>query len=239
MKRLKIAFGLAVVAGLMVITAAPAMAANARWEQCKKVITAKTGNWKNALCSEGQKEGEWLTMEVTETEEVTSSGEGELEDQKATGGASAFKCNGTGVGWIGTGGNGGVSQVSQKSCTRLSGLCEVGKPVTIRAVNLPWFGKLEIREGKIRGVNQTGGTGVGYKVECTVGGIFKVADECTQTKISGAVSNGSNGNVQGTFDKISEEEKGNCTLGGANSGVVRGTGSMQQRKEVATYANIR
>ena len=53
------------------------------------------------------------------------------------------------------------------------------------------------------------------------------------------MTNSSDGNVQSEFDKTSEEELGTCKLGGVGSGRVRGHVHNQQRKEVATYVNIR
>ena len=140
MKHLRIAFGLVVVAGLMAIAAAPAMAANARWEQCKNVGTG--GHWSNALCSKPATGGAWETKEVTETEELTSSGEVELTDTKATGGESTIKCKGSDAGWIGAKGGDGETVVTAEGCTRVTGLCESN--VTARAINLPWYTQLVI-----------------------------------------------------------------------------------------------
>jgi len=240
MKHLRIAFGLVVMAGLMAVAAAPAMAANARWEQCKKVETAKTGNWKNALCSEAQKEGEWLTMEVTETEEVTSSGKVILTDLNAEGAgkASTVECAGTDRGWIGKAGGDGETEVTATTCTRVEGLCGNGT-VKARAVNLPWFTQLEIREGKIRDkLTSANAEGPGYVVECTVLGFIEVVDKCAGALTTG-MSNSADGNVQSEFDAISATEKGKCEKGGAESGRVQGSIHLQQRKEVATYVNIR
>jgi len=235
MKHLRIAFGLVVMAGLMAIAAAPAMAANARWEQCKNVGTG--GHWSDALCSKPATNGAWETKEVTETEEVTSSGEVELTDTKATGGASTIKCKGFDVGWIGVNGGDGETVVKATGCTRVEGLCESN--VTAVAINLPWYTQLAISGSEIRDrVRSAAAAGPGYKVECVTGGIFKVADECTGG-ISTKMTNSSDGNVQAEFDAISEAETGTCKLGGAGSGRVRGHVHNQQRKEVATYVNIR
>ena len=94
MKYLKMAFGLAVVAGLMAVVVSPAMAVP-RWVHCVK---SEKGKWSDGTCS---KSGTgWETKELVGTSEVTSSGELELEDTKATGGAVSVKCSGENKGWV-------------------------------------------------------------------------------------------------------------------------------------------
>jgi hypothetical protein len=235
MKHLKIACGLVVIAGLMAVAAMPAIAANARWEQCKNVGTG--GHWSNALCSKPTTNGAWETKEVTETEEVTSSDEVELTDTKATGGSSTIRCKRIDRGWIGANGGDGETEVRATGCVRVEGLCESN--ATIISINLPWYTQLAISGSEIRDtIRSAAAGGPGFKVECVTGGIFKIADECTGG-ISTKMTNSSDGNVQVEYDTVSEGESGTCKLGGVGSGRVRGHGHIQQRKEVATYVNIR
>ena len=243
MKYLTIALGTAIAVSLLAVAARPALAAEARWEQCKKVVTAKTGNWKDALCSKGEKEGEWLTMEVTETEEVTSHtiGKVELTDTKALGGVETIACEWVDRGWIGINGGGGESEIRATNCARVSGECETSVRVTM--INLPWVTQLvEEPAGKIRNTIRSAiaGRSPGYVTECSVQGIFTVEDECVGP-ISTAMENLPNGNVLSEFDKKSEEEKENstCKIGGAKSDIIKGKEEVQQKKEVATYVNLR
>jgi len=208
MKHLRIAFGLVVMAGLMAIAAVPAMALSPRWEQCKTVEIANSGNWKDSLCSVPQGSGTWLTMQVTSTEEVTSKSIGKIEltDTKATGGASTVACEGGDRGTIGANGADQEIEVFATSCVRVTGACTSN--VRAVAINLPWITQLvEEPAGKIRNTirSEIAGKSPGYLVECLVQGIFVVEDECTGP-ISTAMENLPNGNVLATFDKTSEEE---------------------------------
>lgn len=249
MKHLRIAFGLVVMAGLMVIAAAPAMAANARWEQCKTVALEKTGNWSDDLCSKPVEKGAWLTMELaaTETEEVTSKSIGKIEltDTKAPGGASTVACEGTDRGTIGALGNDQEIEVFAEKCVRITGACEA--PVRVKAVNLPWITQLEealpIGSARLRDTvrSEVAGKSPGYDVECSLGGLFILEDECVGP-ISVEISNMANGNVLTEFDKVSEEEQeksSKCEKGKAGAGRVKGLVEIQQRKAVATYVKLR
>ena len=96
MKYLKIALGPVLVAGLMsAVVASPAMAVP-RWVHCVKV---EKGKWLDNNCAKAG-EGTWETKELVGTSEVTSSGELEMEDSKATGGAVDLECAGTSKGWV-------------------------------------------------------------------------------------------------------------------------------------------
>jgi hypothetical protein len=115
MKYLKIAFGLAIVVSLMVFVASPAVAVP-RWVHCVK---SERGTFANGLCNSSGTG--WETKELVGTSEVTSTGELELEDTKATGGAVAFKCSVKGTGWVAnltTGpGEDGTTTLAAVSCT--------------------------------------------------------------------------------------------------------------------------
>jgi hypothetical protein len=181
-------------------------------------------------------------MEVTETEEVTSGSLGKLElsDTKATGGASTIACEEEGRGWIGANGRDEEIEVRLTKCVRVEGVCETN--VRAAGVNLPWSTQLEIVAGQIRDrIESATGKGPNYVFECLAGGVFKVKDECF-SPISTRIANLSNGNVVTEFDKGSEEEEiasSACSIGGPGSLRVRGVDDIQQRKEVATYVNIR
>jgi hypothetical protein len=228
MKYLKIAFGLALVAGLMAVTASSAMA-QARWVTCEKV---KEGKWKNSLCTEAGA-GEWETKAETATSTVTSSGELELEDQVA---GTAIKCKGSGTGWVAnlSTGNGedGVTTITATSCSFVkNGECTASDAVTAKARNLPWGTRLvetngEVRDQIISGSRKEEGNGEpGWAVECTVDGIIKISDRCEHSgNTVGTLANRATGELEEKFDAITKAETmATCSVGGANSGLVNGT----------------
>jgi hypothetical protein len=233
MKRLKIAVGLAIVTGLMAIPASPAMAA-ARWVTCEKVSSG--GHWSSGTCVTAGTG--WETKELAATSTVTSSGELEMEDSKATGGATALKCMGTGTGWIAnltTGnGEGGITTVSATSCSFVTGKvgsCEESKGVTGKARNLPWGTKLVEREKEVRdeivsGPKKEEGSGEpGWSVECTVAGVLKITDTCEHSgNTVNTIANRSTGELEEKFDaRTKEETMATCSVGGAGAGLVTGT----------------
>jgi hypothetical protein len=248
MKHLKIVFGLVVTAGLMAVVASPAVALGPRGVTCAKV-TPGAGKWTNGLCTTAGT-GEWETKEIIATVEVTASGTLEQEDSKAPGGPAVIKCSASGTGTTGAGGTGSVVTILLKSCEfveKKSGDCEESKPVTSEFLNLPWSTKLEERENlskekEVRNVLSAGHSGKtpGLAIECTVGGILKITDECTgmfsTTKIR---ANRAEGSVEGEYEK--ESEPGNCTVGGEKSGFLRGviTGKLRQQAAWVLAAALR
>jgi hypothetical protein len=231
MKSLKIAFGLLIVAGSMAVTVGSALAGEVRWINCTE--NPGHGQWKNSLCSKAKTNGGWETKEISETVEVTSSAkELQLVDTKATGGEMKLACSVTDAGWVGATGSDGVSRVTTTECKLLEGkdgACESGKPVTAKAVHLPWSTKLqEATGGEARDAIQNGGKGEpGYAIECTVAGIFEVADECTGKTTTGIFNNKNKGTVEVEFE--SKSEKDNCILGGAGAGEIKGIAIVKQR----------
>jgi hypothetical protein len=233
MKYLKIAFGLALVAGLMAVAASPAMA-TARWVTCVK----GSGPFSTNQCTTTGSGG-WETKELAGTSTVTSSGELELEDAKATGGATGIICKGSGTGWVAnlSTGNGedGVTKITATSCKFLSGkvgACEESKGVTAKARNLPWGtklvenGKKEVRDEIVSGAKKEEGEGEpGWSVECTVGGILKITDTCEHSGNTVSThANRSTGELEESFDEITKAETmAKCSVGGAEAGLVRGT----------------
>lgn len=219
MMRLKIALGLAVLAGLMAVMAGPASAAGPRWVTCKE--NSGHGQWENSLCTKEKANGNFETKELTETINVVSSSKGlELTDTKATGGQSTIICEGTDTGWAGANGEDGISKITTTGCTVKEGLCEKGSAATAVALNLPWFTRLVETGGEVRDIVEAKGEGPGYKVECTVDKIFKAADKCVGTTSTKTTNNLPAGSVEAEFE--SKSEKGNCELGGTGTGVVKG-----------------
>ncbi len=238
MRYLKIAFGLAVVVGLMAVVASPALAATPKWVTCEKV---EKGQWLDSLCTKAGA-GTWETKAISETLEVTSSGTLELEDSAATGGAVIIECEGSNLGTIGAEGGGGISRISASKCKFIAGkngTCETGKAPTARALNLPWAARLEERENtetkklELRSLIRSLTTNPpGWAVECEVGGVIKVTDECTGGTSTSVVSNRATGKTEFAFDAVSAQEPAKCSLGNATSGSVRGgvIGSLRNKK---------
>ena len=225
MKYLKMAFGLAVVAGLMSVVASPAVAVP-RWVHCVK---SEKGKFSDGTCS---KSGTgWETKELVGTSEITSSGELEAEDTKATGGAVAAQCTGSNTGWAANPttttepGEDGIATITNIKCKFVKeGLCR--KLTSVEPRNLPWGTRLvekgtEVRDEIISG-NASGAPG--WKVICEnlLGGITE--DTCELSGVSvNVITNRATGKIEIIFDKITEMKKAKCTVGGAEAGNVRGT----------------
>ena len=227
MKYLKMAFGVAIVAGLMAVVASPAVAVP-RWVHCVK---SEKGKWSDGTCS---KSGTgWETKELVGTSEVTSSGELELEDTKATGGPVSVSCTGNNTGWVANlasltePGEDGVATITNIKCKFVKeGLCR--KLNNVEPRNLPWGTRLveeketgEVRDELISG-NASGAPG--WKVTCenVLGGITE--DTCERSGTTQNVrANRATGKIETLFDKRTEKEKANCTVGGKEAGNVKGT----------------
>ncbi len=229
MKYIKMAFGLIAVAGLMAVMASSAVAAQPKWVACEKVTS---GKWIDNNCTTAGS-GTFETKVVAETVEVTSSSPGglELEDSKATGGATAIKCEGSDQGTVGNEGSDSVTRITASKCTFVkAGSCESGKAATARALNLPWATKLEevanakTGEKEVRDsvTSLVSGKSPGWAVECTVAGIFKITDECTGNTSTGIHNVRSEGKVEAVFDSVTAETPAKCSVGGEKSGFVRG-----------------
>jgi hypothetical protein len=211
------------MAGLMAVTASPALAAQPKWVACEKVTS---GKWTNSNCTESGS-GIFETKAVSETVEVTSSTPGglEIENSKTPGGATALKCEGTRLGTAGSEGSGSIRRVTTTHCSFVkAGSCESNKAVTIRALNLPWATKLEEVGKEVRDsiTSSVAGKAPGWAVECTVGGIFKITDECTGNTSTGIHNVRNEGKVEADFDKVTEEKPATCSVGGEKAGFVRG-----------------
>jgi hypothetical protein len=240
-KKMGLVLGLAVVS-LFVVWVAPALAVS-RWEGCKAL---SGGSFENGECTKEKVNGGFEWDELIGTEEVTSSGELELEDAKATGGATAIKCKGVSTGWVANLtnsselGEDGVTTVTSVSCTFVkAGSCEESKSVTAKARNLPWGTKLvergeEVRDEIRSGPKKEEGNGEpGWSIECTVAGILKITDTCErQGNTTNVKPNSTNGTVDEAFDERTQEETmSTCAVGGSNAGLVRGNIVTKARSE--------
>jgi hypothetical protein len=224
MKHLKIAFGLVVVAGLMAVVASPAMAVP-RWVHCVK---SERGTFANGLCNSSGTG--WETKELAGTSEVTSTGELELEDKNATGGAVAVKCEGTDTGWVanlttGPGEDGETSVVTTSECKLVkAGQCK--KPVEVKAINLPWGSRLkevgkEVRDELVTGAANKEAPGWSVTCETLIG---KVTDKCTRSGSTQNVRpNRATGSTEFVFDETSNTPRATCSQGGNEAGRVEGT----------------
>lgn len=225
-KKTTLALGLTVVA--MLVTIAPsAMAVGPRWGQCTK---SAEGGYENESCTKEKAKGGFEWTELTATEEVTSSGEIELEDTKATGGAVAIKCSENDTGWVAASGEDGISTVTNLKCTSVKeGQCK--KIVSVEPRNLPWGTRLveigsETRDELISG---SSGGAPGWRIACeTILG--KTEDTCERSGTTqGVKSNSKTGAVELVFDKKTEGEKANCSIGGKESGRVSGTITIKSK----------
>lgn len=151
----------------------------------------------------------------------TEKGKLTLTDIEA---GTSIECAGKAEGKVGPGNKDEVTSMEATGCnfvTGKNGSCEASKPVTAKAVALPWVTELyEPETGKVRDHIRahSGGGAPGWTVECTVSGIFKVQDTCTGE--SNTAMNNVTGGVEAVFD--AKTPKGNCTIGGAGAGEVKG-----------------
>jgi hypothetical protein len=236
MKHLKLALGPIITAGLIALTAAPAMAAQPIWVDCVK---AEHSHWMNSTCTKAGT-GEWETKAVIETSEVTSTGDFELEDAKATGGATALKCEESDEGTVGPEGQDSIRRITDTDCTFVkAGSCETAVEPKVNFVDLPWSTRLEERENtethkiELRDLIRSLTTEPpGWDVECEVAGIFKISDICTGGTSTSVMSNRADGATEFEFDDVSAQEPDDCSVGGADAGFTRGVviGKLRNKK---------
>lgn len=98
------------------------------------------------------------------------------------------------------------------------------------AVHLPWLLELELLEDDVLSIFvylflSSGAGNPGWEVNCMGNG---TSDECTEEEAVAEAKNVTGGEVEGTFSEagteLDGEKPGTCTLGGAKSGEVLGTG---------------
>ena len=198
-----------------------------RWVDCAKVGESE-GHFSSGSCTTSG--SGWETKELAATSEVTSSGELELEDEEAPGGAVNIKCTGSGTGWVSNvarksePGEGGVTTVTNIKCSFVKhGECEESAGVTAKPLNLPWGTKLLERGSEVRDEIPVG---AGWNVECTVAKILKIQDKCEAVvnNTANVVANRSSLTVESVFDERTKEETmAKCTASAKDSGLVRGT----------------
>ena len=219
MRIVKIVLGLGSAVLLMALAAVPA---SATWDLCKNV--GSKGSFENNLCSEAQANGAWEWGAITTPDEVrllnVTGQKLHLEDMKA---GTAIECTGEGEGTVGPGNGDVISKITASGCTfEKAGSCESSKPVTANAVHLPWKTELFLKGAQTWDkISEDEGHGTpGWDVECTVFGIFKIADTCegeAQTKME----NLANGTVEASFEGEASG-KAKCSVGGAEQGLVKG-----------------
>jgi hypothetical protein len=238
MKHLKIVFGLVVLAGLMAVSAMPAMAAVPRWVEC----VGGGGAWPNADCVKGSGNNEWGTKELEGTSEVTSSGTLTLADTKAPGGIVEVECKGRDLGWVANlkntaeAGEDGTFAITSIECVFVpgkNGSCGATSGVKANPVHLPWGTKLAEKNGEVRDeiIAGTGGN-PGWNVECLFDGVFQVSDVCEAEihNTTAARANRAELTVEFLFDETTlNEQKAKCSLSKENSGTVQGKLSIKLR----------
>lgn len=223
MSKIKV-LGLALVAmfAFGVVAASSASAEEPSWGLCEK-LTEPTGLYTQAWCDvhSATQEGEFEFKLTHVALLVNSHGTLTLEDTKATGGPSKIECKGIDHGTVGPLALDLLDLVEAKECKKLTGACNQGT-VFAKALNLPWHTLLLYVGNEIRDdlTSELANKLPGYTVECGAT-IFElhVEDECTGDTSTGILA--VSGGVDATFD--SNSPNANCTIGGAGTGVVRGT----------------
>jgi hypothetical protein len=193
------------------------------WVTC--LPKSGAGHWEDSHCTKGKTNGGWETSELTTTVEVTSSGELELEDSAATGGAVKIVCKESNTGTVGAEGSDSIVSLTTTGCKFVEskhGACEEAGTLTAAAVNLGWSTSLEEKGSEVRDAftSLVSGKKPGWSVSCRVGGILKVADECTGNITAAVKANRAEGSVEGDFEK--ESPSASCTLGNSTSGHIEG-----------------
>jgi len=196
-----------------------------------------------ALMPAGAVAAEWLLNgePITTAAAVTSAGTLLLGDLAATGGEVAIVCEGTDKGTVGPEAKDEVTSMTATACTFESGKngsCTASDAVTARAVHLPWL-TLLVSVAEVTRDKLTGSAGApGWQVECTVGGIIKVSDECTSANALPDVVN----LASGVDTEFLATETAGCSLGTATSGMVIGSDLTKnptgQTLSVGEYFNL-
>jgi hypothetical protein len=159
-------------------------------------------------------------VELSKSVGTKSKGTVKLTDEATS---LSIECEAMGEGSAGPGSAGEEKTWTASKCTLLSAgpVCEKGS-VGMVAVNLPWHSELVWLEGlseSAHDVITSGGKGApGYDLKCVEAGIYKIADECTATRLSTGMTNVTSG-----VDAVFDGEKLKCTVGGAGTGKLEGT----------------
>jgi len=193
---------------------------------------------------------EWLVGGQAVTTELTTEATGELllEDTKVPLlGKAVVLCSGIFDGWVGPNSLDWVSEVLTlakvaTSTTALTGTAvectnqENCEEPLLWAVNLGWETEVELMiDGtetffvELLTGHAGGAGGPGYEIECMKSIIGAITDECTAGEaISQLTLNGTEllGNFSTAFSELASVKLGNCTLGGTETGVVEGGGTV-------------
>jgi len=226
MKSLRIA-GLCLVAMFVMsmVAAGTASAEPTVFESCQE--GAAGTKYEENLCEKASGTGKFAIAEIKGTESAIGIGSLRLADTKVPiVGTVEVSCTGETKGTVGPGKFARVEKIENINCTPGTNCEKIEKNPEPR--NLPW--QNEIAEGGARAkITATNGKGAGWAVTCKVLGITKT-DECTTEE--GSVSKTrvrSPGFFTGAkrwlllFDFETSSANAKCTIGGANSGRVRGT----------------
>jgi len=162
---------------------------------------------------------------ATEPVHVEILAEGHLllwEDMKAPG-TPDFECEPEGLGFLYSNGEDLQETYACRNPVDKKGTCAAGS-IRVEYLNLPWLTQLLEPNLGVFVDDLTAGTGgnPGWLVECTVLGI-KVTDTCTTANGKTNLKNLADGLVEVEFPEVVEKsEQANCTLGGAEEGLVAG-----------------
>lgn len=175
-------------------------------------MTPEEANGEYILLLEWLKKGESITTPAA----VISEGTLTLTD---TTNGTTVECSIQGIGTVGPGGVDEVTEVLSLSgtlpiaCTLVkSGSVHCEEPSHTEWLNLPWKTEIVPAEGGWRDqiAKHVGGENPGWKTECLIAKIFKIAQECTAPAATMAVEN-LESVVDATFDAKTEEFT--CTNG--------------------------
>jgi hypothetical protein len=174
----------------------------------------------------------WLEGGVKPTEALLVESEAELllTDTKE---GTVVLCSGLDEGFIATGGNAKLDEVtrilnleltsSTILCTfssKTPGSCEESSSPNAMAVGLPWKTELVLVGAQFLDLLTSASGKVGWDLTCLVIGIT-ILDECTLTTGETEVTNGTEGNALVLFSELLQK-KALCTLSGEETGVVEG-----------------
>jgi len=183
----------------------------------------------SAVAASSASAHEWLISgkPIAKATTIMSHGTLELEDSVA---GTAVSCTGFDTGTVGPGAADLISKISSTvlgasnviTCSFVKqGLCESTAPTAL-AEHLPWKTEIYTSATGTRDMITADGAGEpGWTVTCHVGGAA-TPDTCTAALGSTGLANVTGGGgVNATFEEHSQ--KANCTIGGTEAGVVRGT----------------
>jgi hypothetical protein len=169
---------------------------------------------------------EWLENGNAITTNKASDSTGALKLKDTTNNVEV-ECSGLGAGTVGANGADEITTIltaggsASIPCTVLNkGTLGCEEPTHAEALNLPWVTQLILVGAEVRDELKAhaGGGSPGWKTECTIFGVFKVAQECTSASGNTAIENVAGG-VNATFD--AKTANAACTNG--DTATVRGT----------------